>query len=90
MRTERLFEKDGYLRTFSACVIAHRFPDNKKGVVLDKTLFYPASGGQPSDRGCINDISVLDAVESGEEIIHIVEDTINIGTTVHGEIDWNR
>ena len=47
--TERLYYTDSYLREFQARVV-ERSPDGRT-VYLDRTLFYPASGGQPFDVG---------------------------------------
>ncbi|MCL2831586.1 MAG: alanyl-tRNA editing protein [Treponema sp.] len=43
-------------------------------ILLDKTIFYPEGGGQPSDRGTINGVPVLDVIEQDEEILHLVKD----------------
>ena len=41
-------------------------------VILDKTIFYPEGGGQPSDRGTINGVPLLEVREEGGEIVHLV------------------
>jgi len=46
--------------------------DSLTCVLLDKTIFYPDGGGQPSDRGTINGIQVLDVQEKDGEILHLV------------------
>ncbi|MCL4765149.1 MAG: alanyl-tRNA editing protein [Hyphomicrobiaceae bacterium] len=48
--TEQLFRSDAYLRDCTATVLA---VDERGGIVLDRTIFYPMAGGQPGDRGGI-------------------------------------
>lgn len=64
--------------------------DNK--VILDKTLFYPTSGGQLHDIGTINGIEVVDVFKQGAIIVHVLKDKIKfkIGEEVNGEIDLKR
>ena len=50
MPTDCLFREDSYLKDCEATVVAIN-PDG--GVVLDRTVFYAASGGQPADRGAL-------------------------------------
>lgn len=87
--TERLYYTDSYLREFSAKVV--RAGDDPKGwrVYLDRTAFYPESGGQPSDRGQLAGIPLLDVVDEGEEIAHVLAHRPE-GTAVEGKIDWQR
>src|SRR5260370_3623826 len=42
-------------------------------LILDRTAFYPTSGGQPNDLGKIGDANVLDVRDEGDEIIHVVD-----------------
>ncbi|HBP22223.1 MAG TPA: alanyl-tRNA editing protein, partial [Planctomycetes bacterium] len=43
-------------------------------VVLDRTLFYPTGGGQPTDLGQLGGVEVLEVVEEGEEVVHRLAD----------------
>jgi alanyl-tRNA synthetase len=43
------------------------------GLILDRTAFYPTSGGQPNDLGKIGDANVLDVRDEGDEILHLVD-----------------
>jgi alanyl-tRNA synthetase len=58
-------------------------------VKLDRTAFYPTSGGQPHDTGQLGDARVVDAVDEEDEVIHVVDKPIAIGS-VQGTIDWDR
>lgn len=59
-------------------------------VILDKTIFYPEGGGQPSDRGFLGDCRVLDVQEQGDFVIHFTDGYLAPGEPVHGVLDWNR
>src|SRR5262249_8053390 len=65
--------------------------DGRFGVVLDKTAFYPTSGGQPNDLGTINNVALVDCIEDGatETVVHLVEGKIETGP-VHCRIDATR
>ena len=82
--TERLYYLDPYLKEFTARVV--RTTD--KGVVLDRTAFYPTGGGQPCDLGTLNGIEVTDVVEDGRDVVHAVSSPIE--GEVRGVIDWDR
>jgi alanyl-tRNA synthetase len=89
LKTERLYYTDCYLREFDARVIATRSRGDTFGVYLDRSAFYPASGGQPSDRGTLGDAQVLDVIDEEEAIAHIV-DAPPKTETVKGSVDWAR
>ena len=62
--TERLYHDDPYLLDFDAEVV-DRFPvGSRHGLVLDRTAFYPTSGGQPHDTGRIEENRVVDCYEA--------------------------
>jgi len=91
MKTERLYYEDPYLLEFDANVIETRSVEGRSGVVLDKTAFYPTSGGQPNDLGTINDVSLTDCIEDEATgaVIHVVENPIDKGPA-HCRIDAAR
>jgi len=57
--TERLYYTDSYLTAFDASVV--ETGEGGLRVYLDRTAFYPSSGGQPNDLGTLNGIRVVDA-----------------------------
>lgn len=89
--TERLFYKDTYLKVFTANVLSCEQVKKGYEVVLDKTAFYPEGGGQPCDMGTLNgDIRVLDVQEKSDDIIHLTDKPVEVGSEVSGAIDWER
>jgi misacylated tRNA(Ala) deacylase len=92
--TERLFLVDPRQRRMDARVLAS-YPN---GIVLDRTVFYARSGGQPGDVGLLRwthgTVRIGDTIKGeGEVILHIPE--LNaalppVGSDLTGEIDWNR
>lgn len=92
--TERLYYTDAYRRTFLAGVLALvPSPGGRTGVVLDRTAFYPTSGGQPHDTGVLAAIPVVDVLDAGEHVIHVLEPGSappGIGVEVEAAIDWDR
>ena len=65
--TERLYYHDPYLREFDAeRRRARHAPRDGGRVVLDRTAFYPTSGGQPFDTGTLGDARVLDVVDTDD------------------------
>lgn len=96
--TERLYYADSYLTEFEATVVAH---GEGGRVYLDRSAFYPTSGGQPFDRGLlrgVNDattgLAVLDVVDEGERVAHVMTEGdargLADGERVRGIIDWAR
>jgi len=84
--TERLYYDDSYLRQFTAHAIECA-PDG--AVYLDRTAFYPTSGGQPCDLGFIAGVAVRDVVDEGERIAHRLAGPLSAGP-VECAIDWKR
>ena len=67
--TERLYYTDSYLAEFRARVVGT--DANGLRVCLDRTAFYPSSGGQPNDIGTIAGVPVVDVIDEGERIVHV-------------------
>ena len=88
--TDRLYYRDPNLREFDATLIETRSHEGHTALVLDRTAFYPTSGGQPFDVGAFGDVRVVDVVEDDEgRVLHIV-DRAPSSTALHGTIDWTR
>jgi len=88
--TEKLFYKEPYEHIFTARVI-HTIEENSEfRVVLDRTLFYPESGGQPCDTGTINGLQVVNVTEKDGIIFHTVQGRLKQGEAVHGNVDWDQ
>jgi alanyl-tRNA synthetase len=99
--TDRLYYTDPYLRTFEASVERVDTRGGRIGLVLDRTAFYPTSGGQPFDLGTVDDWRVVE-VEDEEDgsVVHLLEPATTAkagsshvpeaGAAVRCEIDWPR
>lgn len=94
--TRKLFEADSYLTETDAQIIA--IEDGH--VVLDRTVFYANSGGQPGDQGVLTTkdgtaVPVIDTIYSSdrERVLHVVDASeceLEPGMNVHCQIDWQR
>jgi alanyl-tRNA synthetase len=89
--TDRLYYTDSLLTSFDATVVSSDTVDGRVEVVLDRTAFYPTSGGQPFDTGRLGSSRVLDVIDRDDgEIAHVVDQPLEQGARVHGELDWPR
>ncbi len=90
--THILCYEDSYLREFEATVTAAA----NRGVVLDRTAFYPGGGGQPADSGALiadgGEYRVRRVRRSSGQYVHEIEgeERPAVGETVLGAIDWER
>jgi alanyl-tRNA synthetase len=85
--TERLYYTDCYLRDFTARVV-DRSSDGST-VYLDRTAFYPTSGGQPFDLGSINGVALVEVEDQEERIAHRLAAPLAAGEAACA-IDWAR
>ena len=89
--TERLYYDDAYLTEFDARVAETR-PDG--WVALDRSAFYPTSGGQPYDTGVLEfedqSVAVIDVEVKDDVVWHRIDGVLKAGQRVHGRIDWAR
>jgi alanyl-tRNA synthetase len=83
--TERLYYTDPYVRDFNAQVI----DSAGNRVYLDRTAFYPASGGQPFDTGTLGASRVVEVIDEEDRIAHLIEGDPPSGR-ITGCIDWDR
>ena len=85
--TERLYYNDCYLREFAARVV-DRAEDGRR-VYLDRTAFYPTSGGQPFDLGTLGGIAVREVVDEEDRIAHVLDAPL-AETEIQARVDWPR
>jgi alanyl-tRNA synthetase len=85
--TERLYYTDSYLSRFTATVVQQ--DDGGRRIYLDRTAFYPTSGGQPHDTGLLGGARVIEVVDEEDRIVHLL-DVPMVATSVDGTVDWPR
>lgn len=88
METEKIYYADCHCATFRARVLECSETEGGFAVTLDRTAFYPLGGGQAADTGALGGVRVLDTREEGENIIHLCDGPLTVGSTVDGEIDY--
>ena len=96
-KTEALFRDDAYLKTAEAMVVAI---NERGGIILDRTIFYATSGGQPGDTGTLeradgSRIAIAATItgETKDEIIHVPapeQPVPEVGERIKIAIDWER
>ncbi len=92
-KTNRLYYDDVEKKDFEAEVLDVFRSEDEYNVVLDKTVFYPEGGGQPSDKGVLENekkVNVKDAQLRNGVIIHNTNKKLEKGEKVKGKIDWER
>jgi alanyl-tRNA synthetase len=88
---EQCYLDDPYKVDFSARVRdIEPAGDGVWAVYLDRTFFYPDSGGQPDDRGTLGGKPVMGVAESENGVRHLVGGELRPGAEVVGRIDWAR
>jgi len=89
--TTRLYYTDSTLTTFDAVVTSCVAAEGRFEVTLDRTAFYPTSGGQPFDTGRIGAASIVDVVDRDDaDIVHVATTAIEVASRVTGVIDAGR
>src|SRR5438309_12087109 len=89
--TEPLYYQDCYLREFQARIV--ETSDEGRRVYLDRTAFYPASGGQPFDTGTLGGANVIDVIDEEDRVAHLLDAAISssdVDGEVAAQIDWPR
>lgn len=88
---DRLYYTEPYRQAFDATVVAIEEVNGRRQVILDRTAFYPTSGGQPFDTGTLDGVSVTDVIDREDgAIAHVVSGMLKPGKVVAGVIDWTR
>lgn len=85
--TTRLYFEDAYCQEFEATILEKRIHEGFPAVVLDRTCFYPESGGQPWDKGALGGADVLQVIDLDGVILHVLKEDVAAGP-VRGRIDW--
>ena len=88
--TQRLYERNAHLTTFSAAVVSCTPSKHGYDVVLDQTAFYPEGGGQPGDTGTLGGVRVTDPHARGDTVVHYCDAPLEPGAAVTGQIDGKR
>jgi alanyl-tRNA synthetase len=90
--TTRLYFEDPRLLGFSATVIGHAMYEGAPSVVLDRSAFYPESGGQMADRGTLGGANVIDVQIDDQLVVHHRVDGAlpPLGTSIEGRVDGPR
>jgi alanyl-tRNA synthetase len=83
--TDRLYYQDSYLTEFRARVVDVS-PDHKR-IYLDRTAFYPTSGGQPFDTGQLGGLNVVEVIDEGDRIAHVLGAPLIQTEATRGEVD---
>lgn len=84
--TQRLYYDSAALQ-FDAQVIAH--DGDATRVILDRTAFYPTSGGQPHDTGTLGGARVIDVIDRDDDVVHLLDAPMPLGPA-HGIVDADR
>ena len=96
LATERLYYTDSHLTAFDAEVVEAGMLDGRPWVVLDRTAFYPTSGGQPFDTGSLGPYRVVEVIDRDEDgaVVHVLsadnQPPLPAGLAVRGVVDWQR
>ncbi len=90
MEVKKLYYEDSHRKAFSATVTGCAQVKNGWEITLDATAFYPEGGGQPWDTGTLGDARVLAVTEQENDIFHLCDAPLTVGSAVTGEIDWQR
>lgn len=94
--TDALFRRDAYLKTCKAHVVE---VNERGGVILDRSVFYPTGGGQPGDVGRLawdgGEMVVATVVkgDTPDQVVHVPAEGSAppaVGTEVEAELDWDR
>jgi alanyl-tRNA synthetase len=87
--TERLYYHDSFVKEFEAQVVSCEPEAERWKIVLDRTAFYPTSGGQPHDLGSLGAASIVEVSDAETHIVHYASAALPLGK-VRGKIDWPR
>ncbi|MBZ5588826.1 MAG: alanyl-tRNA editing protein [Acidobacteriia bacterium] len=84
-----LFERDPYLAEVETEIVEVGNEGGRPFAVLSRTIFYPEGGGQPSDRGLLGEVPVIDVQRHEGFIRHTLDREVPLGP-VTARLDWER
>ena len=87
--TEKIYEMDSYIRSFTAVVEECHPHKDGYAVRLSRTAFFPEGGGQAADTGVLGGLTVNDVQIVDGEIWHYVSAPLTVGVEVEGVLDWD-
>ncbi len=87
--TTKLYQADSYLRECTVQVIERAVIDGQPAVMLDRTIFYPTSGGQMHDTGYLDQVKVVDVRMIDDEIWHLLSEPL-ASDQARAVLDWPR
>jgi alanyl-tRNA synthetase len=88
---EQAYLDDPYRTEFSSRVReVEAVGEGRSAVFLERTYFYPDSGGQPDDHGTLGGFRIIAVSEEERGVRHLIEGTLAEGAEVEGRIDWER
>ena len=90
MECRKLYYEDPHMERFTARVTGCSQADKGWEVTLDATAFYPEGGGQASDVGKLGQVQVLHVKEVGDQVVHLCDGPVPVGSEVAGKICWER
>ena len=96
MKTQLLYLEDSYLKEMETKILEVKPDGNGWKVILDKTVFYPMGGGQPTDQGALTSENwrgdVYQVLMKEGEVWHYLKakTLLTVGMKVHGVINWDR
>lgn len=89
--TDRLYYRDPAMLEFDATILRSTEQDGRFVTTLDRSAFYPTSGGQLFDTGTLNDVQILDVIDDQGTVNHISEAIVGKpGDMVAGRVDAVR
>ena len=88
--TRKLYYEDCHRARFEARVTGCEKNGDGYEILLDATAFYPEGGGQACDLGKLNGVQVLDVQERGEDVVHLCDAPLEVGSAAVGIIDYDR
>ena len=90
-RSEKLliFEKHPYQRDLDTKIVETGQDHDRPFAVLEDTVCYPEGGGQPGDRGWLENVHVEDTQERDGRILHYLASAVVAGPA-HLKLDWAR